>query len=69
MNSASGFDTLEQAQDFIKTNLPPLEDKVSYHPIPTYQDFVSCVDIIKQGYGKHTYNMMDYLDMPSESVH
>lgn len=69
MYNACGFDSLEDARSFINASLPAIANTVFYPEIPTSSDYVSCVDIIKQGYGKHTHSMMDYLDMPSESIH
>lgn len=31
--------------------------------------YVNIIDIIKQGYGEYTHNLMDLLPMVSESVH
>lgn len=69
MYNAYGFDTLDTAQNFVSTNLPTIANTAIYPQIPTSTDYVSCVDIIKHGYGKYTHDMMNYLDMPSESVH
>ena len=69
MNSACGFDSIDDAKEFIRTSLPSVANTVFYPEIPTSSDYVSCIDIIKQGYGMHTHSMMDYLDMQSESLH
>lgn len=66
---AYGFDTMEEAHKFVDKAMPNHANTMFYVPILTDTDYVSVVDIIKQGYEAHTYNMMDYLPMPSESIH
>ena len=66
---AYGFDSPEAARKFFETSLPSTANSMFYPEIQTMSDYVSCVDIIKQGYERYTYNMVDYLDMPSEAKH
>jgi hypothetical protein len=67
---AFGFDSPEHAKDFFATVLPLMSNNMIFPVITTNSDdYVSCVDIIKQGYEEHTYKMMDYLDMPSTTMH
>lgn len=67
---AYGFDSPDEAKKFFDTALPMMSNNMIYPVITTLSDdYVSCVDIIKCGYERYTYNMMDYLDMPSTEVH
>lgn len=66
---AYGFDTVEAAKYFVQTSLPSFANTMFYPEIETDSNYVSVVDIIKQGYERYTFNMMDYLPMPSEAVH
>lgn len=67
---AYGFDSPEDAKRFFETALPVMSNNMIYPVITTSsEDYVSCVDIIKSGYEKYTYNMIDYLDMPSTETH
>ena len=67
---AYGFDSPDDAKRFFDTALPMLSNNMIFPVITSHSDdYVSCVDIIKQGYERYTYNMIDYLDMPSTDVH
>jgi hypothetical protein len=66
---AYGFESMEEAHNFIHTAFPKSANTMFYVPILSDSDYVSVVDIIKQGYEKYTYNMMDYMPMPSEAIH
>lgn len=66
---AYSFNSPEEAKKFVETSIPVSSNTMFYPEIETLSEYVSCVDIIKQGYEKYTYNMMDYLDMPSEAKH
>lgn len=67
---AYGFDSPEDARRFFDSAMPTISNNMIFPVISTpSDDFVSCVDIIKSGYEKHTYNMIDYLDMPSNQMH
>lgn len=69
ISKAYGFDTPDDARDFFERALPSFANTMFYPVIETNDDYVSCVDIIKQGYEMYTHNMIDYLDMPSSSIH
>lgn len=69
LSSAIGFESVEIAQEFFTGALPNMANTMLFPVLETPTDHVSCVDIIKQGYEAYTYNMMDYLYMPSEAKH
>lgn len=66
---AFAFDTPEVATLFINSNMARYANNTFYAPIETNSTYPSVAEIIKAGYGDYTYNMMDYLPMPSEAVH
>lgn len=66
---AYGFETIDSAKQFFQMYMPNKVDQMKYCVIQTPTDYVSCVDIIKHGYGKYTYNMVDYLETPSKMIH
>lgn len=66
---AFAFDTPDVAKLFIDTNMTRYANNTFYVPIETKSTYPSVSDIIKAGYGDYTYNMMDYLPMPSEAIH
>lgn len=71
ISKAYGFDSPDDAKKFFDSALPMLSNNMIFPVITTStsDDYVSCVDIIKQGYEQYTYNMMDYMDMPSTTMH
>lgn len=69
ISKAYGFESPEVAKEFFGDSLPSYANTMLYPVIETETDYVSCVDIIKQGYEKYTHYMVDYLDMPSEAKH
>lgn len=69
LHKAYGFQSPEAAKEFFDGALPSVANTMFYPMIETQSEYVSCVDIIKQGYEKYTYNMMDYMDMPSTTMH
>ena len=71
LTMAYAFDDVEDAKKCMQSIMPDFYDSFMFCEIETTSKInaVSCVDIIKAGYGKYTYNMMDNLEMLSNEIH
>lgn len=66
---AFSFESEDAAHKFVAMNTSLEEDDYFVAPIETKDKYVSVIDVIKAGYGKHTHNMVNNLQMISYSEH
>jgi len=69
LHKAFGFDTDEEAQDFIDAYLGRDRGEWKVVGINTDDKYVDVVDLLKSGYSKYTYQMVDALPMTNFQVH
>lgn len=71
LDKAFLFDKEQDAKDYVAGRLKKEEDEFIYLSIDAKKDqtFVDVVDLIKQGYEKHTGNMLHGMPMISEALH
>jgi hypothetical protein len=66
---AYAFEDEESAHDFVRRKTSLTEDEYFLAPIETKDKYVSVVDMIKAGYGEHTHNLINNLQMISQEEH
>lgn len=69
LSKAYTFKSTEIAKDFVSTSLSRFANNAIYVEMDLKDEFASCIDIIKAGYGEHVHYMIDGLYMPSEAIH
>lgn len=65
---AYGFKDETEANLYFDANLAKSKKGTFFVNIETPTDYVSCVDIIKAGYGVYAQDMINHMYMPSESI-
>lgn len=69
LSRAYTFESPEIAKNFVSSSLSHFANNAIYVEIDLKEQYASCIDIIKAGYGEHVHHMIDGLYMPSEEVH
>lgn len=69
LNKAYSFRTEEEANEFIDEYLGRDRGDWFVVAINTDNKYIDVIDLLKNGYGKYTHNMMDNLSMTSMQVH
>lgn len=65
---AYGFKNEVEANLYFDVNLTKSKKGTFFVDIETSTDYVSCVDIIKAGYGEYATDMINNMYMPSEAI-
>jgi|APCry1669189034_1035192.scaffolds.fasta_scaffold110637_2 hypothetical protein len=65
---AYGFKNEVEAKLYFDENLSKSKKGTFFVSIDSDTDYVSCVDIIKAGYGEHAADMINNMHMPSEAI-
>ena len=66
---APSFDTEADAEHYIANYLLKDERQYGVIAVDSKDKYVSIIDIIKQGFGAYTHELIDFLPMISEATH
>jgi hypothetical protein len=69
VNKVPSFGTEADAEYYIATYLMDENSQYGVIQVESKDKYVHIIDIIKQGYGKYTHQLMDFIPMPSETIH
>lgn len=69
ITKAPSFEKEEDAEYYIGYHLPKEERQYGIIEIKSDEKYISIIDIIKQGYGEYTHDLIEFLPMQSESIH
>jgi hypothetical protein len=69
LSRAYAFKSTEIAKDFVSVSLKHFANNTIYVELDLKEEYASCVDLIKAGYGEYVHHMIDGLYMPSEEIH
>ena len=70
VTDAESFDSKEEAEQFIRDAFFDVKDVgLSAQPVDTDLDDPDLIDIIKAGYGDHTFDMLEGLETYNDTIH
>lgn len=69
ITKAPSFETEDDAEYYIAHYLPKEERHYGVIEIKSGEKYIGIIDIIKQGYGEYTHNLIEFLPMQSEAIH
>ena len=70
VTDAESFDSKEEAEQFIRDAFFDVKDVgLSARPVDTDLDDPDLIDIIKAGYGDHTFDMLEGLETYNDTIH
>jgi hypothetical protein len=70
VTDAESFESKEEAEQFIRDAFFDVKDVgLSAQPVDTDLDDPDLIDIIKAGYGDHTFDMLEGLETYNDTIH
>jgi hypothetical protein len=69
LSKAIAFDTEDEANLYIDDFLGRDRGDWKVIPVETNEEYVSVVYLVKNGYGKYTHKMIDFIPMTSTTMH